>query len=1028
MSRQSRTTIIRFGGYELNVRAGELRRDNGTPARIQDKPLQLLLLLLERPGELVTREEIRERVWGPSRYYDFEDSLNQAVRKLRGVLGESASNPRFIETIPRRGYRLISPVEEHRRPDGGSNGMGGAREGAVGRQRELSELHLEAAAAAEGSGRVVCISGEPGIGKTTLAECLCEQLSAERDTRIVIGRCSERLAGTEAYLPVLEALENSIVGDDCAACAELLKRTAPSWFLQLAHALSGIDTGEPPAVDAWTASQERRKREFLTYVDASSRERPLVLFIEDLHWADVSTVDLLSYVAARCAAMPLLILGTYRPSDLLLSRHPFLDVRLELQTRRLFREIELTPLGQDDVKTYVDLKFPGNRFPANFNPSIYQRTEGSPLFMADLLRDMRNTGIIAVEEGEWVLTRPLAEIQNAIPDSVRGMVERKIGKLSPDHRRLLETASVQGYDFQSSVLARVSALDGIAVEETLDYLERKHRLVRLIKEESFPDSTFTLHYTFSHALYQEFLYDSLHASRKAALSAAVAEELIALHRGGVEIASQLGPLFETARDRNRAAHFFAIAAANAGKLSANRQAVGLATRALENARQLEGDIRERRLLEAGLRLAEARLALSEFERSIKHFEFAASAAERLGDVESQVDALCGAAISCGYVKDMDGMRERGSKALEAARAAGTTPAFAQSVLGFERMFAGDLGIARHYLDQALPALRNHGPVHAAVFASGSRALLDHFQSEYRDADEVLDWAMEQLRRHGSCSDLLRNLWVRGMVLGNQGRVSAALDTLMEGMRLADLNKEAFWFSRLPNTIGWIYSEILDFESGLRFNEEGVRTGQSSGTPETEGNSHINLASIYLALHDHGRAREHLDEGDRLLNEHRHKRWLRWRFNIRLDLEFAGYELALEDAERARRHAGQALSRASEAGARKHAAAAHKLLGDVCALEENFAGSAWQYDAALAILDRNPCPLIDWKISRSAASVAAYAGDPKRASRLHKRFEKTAALVGGSIRDDKLRRRFLESAGVKGMAPASRASMARGTPA
>jgi len=325
-------------------------------------------------------------------------------------------------------------------------------------------------------------------------------------------------------------------------------------------------------------------------------------------------------------------------------------------------------------------------------------------------------------------------------------------------------------------------------------------------------------------------------------------------------------------------------------------------------------------------------------------------------------------------------------------------------------------------------LQSRGPVHAAVFASGSRALLDHFQSEYRDADAVLDWAMEQLRRYGSCSDLLRNLWVRGMVLGNQGRLSSALDTLTEGMRLADLNKEAFWFSRLPNTIGWIYSEMLDFESALRFNQEGVRVGQSSATPETEGNSHINLASIYLALHDHVRAREHLDEGHRLLNEHQHKRWLRWRFNIRLELGLAGYDLVCGDADQARRYAQQALSRASEAGARKHAAAAHGVLGDVFALKQDFAGASRQYATALAILDRNPCPLIDWKISRSAANAAARAGDSKRAGRLRKRFEKTVAFVASSILDDRLRRRFLESARVKGMAPASRASTAGGIPA
>jgi DNA-binding winged helix-turn-helix (wHTH) protein/Tfp pilus assembly protein PilF len=102
--------ILRSGGFELDLHAGELRRQ-GQVTRLQDKPLQLLVLLLERPGELVTREELQERLWGFSKYHDFEDSLNQAVRKLREALGDNAANPRFVETIPRRGYRFLAEIE-----------------------------------------------------------------------------------------------------------------------------------------------------------------------------------------------------------------------------------------------------------------------------------------------------------------------------------------------------------------------------------------------------------------------------------------------------------------------------------------------------------------------------------------------------------------------------------------------------------------------------------------------------------------------------------------------------------------------------------------------------------------------------------------------------------------------------------------------------------------------------------------------------------------------------------------------------
>src|SRR6516165_2151240 len=102
---------IRFGGFELDATAGELRRQ-GRVVRLQDKPLQLLIFLLGKPtSQLVTREEIQEHIWGTSRFLDFEDSLNQAVRKLREALRDSATSPRFLETIPRRGYRLLVPID-----------------------------------------------------------------------------------------------------------------------------------------------------------------------------------------------------------------------------------------------------------------------------------------------------------------------------------------------------------------------------------------------------------------------------------------------------------------------------------------------------------------------------------------------------------------------------------------------------------------------------------------------------------------------------------------------------------------------------------------------------------------------------------------------------------------------------------------------------------------------------------------------------------------------------------------------------
>src|SRR5579862_4675679 len=99
----------RFGIFELDLRAGELRR-NGLKIKLQDQPLQVLVLLLRRPGEVVTREEVRNQLWPADTFVDFDHSLNAAIRRLRDALGDSAENPKFVETVARRGYRFVAPV------------------------------------------------------------------------------------------------------------------------------------------------------------------------------------------------------------------------------------------------------------------------------------------------------------------------------------------------------------------------------------------------------------------------------------------------------------------------------------------------------------------------------------------------------------------------------------------------------------------------------------------------------------------------------------------------------------------------------------------------------------------------------------------------------------------------------------------------------------------------------------------------------------------------------------------------------
>ena len=453
----------------------------------------------------------------------------------------------------------------------------------VGHEEERAELRAAFESAARGSGLLVCVTGEAGIGKTTLVEDVVGELQADGQGCIVArGRCSERLAGTEAYLPFLEVLDSLLRGEAGEQAARIMRLVAPTWFVHVAPGSDNDSSVERLKADIKTASQERMKRELCALLDDLAQIKPLVIFIDDLHWADVSTIDILAYLAGKFEALRVLIVTTYRSPDLLLAKHPFLQLKRDLQARGVCRQIMLQFLTHEDVERYLELEFPEHRFSAEFATLIHSKTEGSPLFMVDMVHYLRERKVIAEEEGVWQLAQSLPDMERDLPQSIRSMIQMKIDRLGAEDCRLLVAASVQGYEFDSAVVAEALGLDPAEVEERLEELDRVHYFVRLLDEKEFPDRTLTLRYRFVHVLYQNALYASLKPTRRVTVSKAIAESLREHYREqeGV-VAARVAVLFEAARDFQQAAHYFLLAAQHAAQVFANQEVITLARRGLD---------------------------------------------------------------------------------------------------------------------------------------------------------------------------------------------------------------------------------------------------------------------------------------------------------------------------------------------------------------------------------------------------------------------------------------------------------------
>ena len=454
-----------------------------------------------------------------------------------------------------------------------------ARRHTVGRVEERAQLEATYLGLSRGRGLLVGVAADAGVGKTTFVE---EFLTEVGDQACFIARgcCSERLSGSDAYLPFLEAIDDLLHGPDGPSVARVAKAMAPSWYLQVVPAADESSSGERLLAERAT-SQERMKMEIASLFRELVRLKPLVLFFEDLHWADASTVDLLSYLASRLDAMPVLMLVTFRPTELHIARHPFLQIKSNLQAHGIYREMELGLLSRADVEGYLALEFPEHRFPASVCELVYARTEGNALFMCDLVQYLRDRGLIGERDGVWQLLRPIGDLGIKLPDNVQGMIQHKIDQVPEDDRQLLQAASVQGYEFDSAVLAQFTKRDSSSVEERLEALERMHGLIRSVGEFDLPDRSLNVRYQFAHVLYQNVLYESLRPTRRAAMSAALARTLLSCYgEQHATIASQVAQLFEVARDYEAAARYFLLAAQNALRVFAHEEVALLARHGL----------------------------------------------------------------------------------------------------------------------------------------------------------------------------------------------------------------------------------------------------------------------------------------------------------------------------------------------------------------------------------------------------------------------------------------------------------------
>jgi predicted ATPase len=343
----------------------------------------------------------------------------------------------------------------------------------VGREAESQQLCGWLERALCGERQVVFVTGEAGIGKTTLMEAFLDQVAADGNLWIARGQCIEHYGVGEAYLPILDALGRLCRDSEGERLVPLLRQYAPTWLVQLPWLLNATDR-EGLQREIFGATRERMLREMAETIEAFTIETALVLVLEDLQWSDYSTLDLVSFLARRRELARLLVIGTYRPVDVIVGEHPLKAVKRELEVHGQCVDLPLEVLSEADVAAYLAARFPANSLPTELAQLIYRRTDGNPLFIVNVVEDLIAQGVIGQREGQWELGATLEDIEVGVPESIQQMIAQQLERLSAEEQQVLEAASVAGVEFSAAAVAAALETEVAQVEERCDGIRVCH--------------------------------------------------------------------------------------------------------------------------------------------------------------------------------------------------------------------------------------------------------------------------------------------------------------------------------------------------------------------------------------------------------------------------------------------------------------------------------------------------------------------------------------------------------------------------
>ena len=580
-----------FESFRLDTANGCLWH-NEEQIALPPRPFMVLQYLVEHPGRLISHDELLDALW-PDTFVQ-PQVLRTYVLELRKLLGDDVAQPRFIQTVPKRGYCFVASVgdcgdmprvELHdSSPVARVSGKT-----IVGRSQELSRLEGLLRETTAGQRQVVFLAGEAGIGKTALLDAFLDRIPSIGSAVAARGQCVQGFGEKEEYYPLMEALAQLCGSRAGEEARRILTRLAPAW-LAAAPGRNSEATPAPPS------TSERMPGDLCAALEEIAARNSLVLLFEDLHWADDSTLSLISALARRRTPARLMIVATCGNGDTA-PDHPLRRIKHDLLLRQLCTEIALAPLNQTAVSQLLTTELQQEALPPGLTAFVHQHSEGNPLFAVAIVEHLIARRCLVREGLEpaaaWVAGAPFEELDGDVPDRLAQMIELEVECLSPDEQRILGAGSVMGIAFPAWAVAAALEQNIAEVEEACDQLARRLHFLERAGQDELPDGTRSEFFVFVHGLYREVLYQRQPAARRARCHLRIAKRLGELFTGcEATVAREMAMHYEAAADWQGAASSLRVASNHARSRQAHTEAAHLLEHALRVAQRLSVKDRE----------------------------------------------------------------------------------------------------------------------------------------------------------------------------------------------------------------------------------------------------------------------------------------------------------------------------------------------------------------------------------------------------------------------------------------------------